>query len=239
MHADVLVFGAHPDDAEIGMGGTIAKMTDAGLSVALIDATEGEMGTRGSVEIRQKESFRSAIILKTAHRINLHLPDGHITESKDAVAKIVGTIRHFKPKIIFAPYFNDRHPDHYHLSHLVKEAFFFTGAAKFTSQYEGVKKEAYRPAKLFYYMQTYPFEPTQIVDISAHWETKMKSVRAYESQFYNPHSKEPETFIAKPDFLNYLESRSRFYGFQIGVQFAEPFYCEEKIGFDITGFVKH
>jgi bacillithiol biosynthesis deacetylase BshB1 len=147
-------------------------------------------------------------------------------------------IRRYKPKIIFAPYFNDRHPDHIDASKLVKEAMFVSGLAKVKTFDREVAQEAYRPKKLFYFMQTYSFEPTFIVDVSDYFEMKMKAVKVFETQFYNPKSKEPETFISQPDFLSFIEARAKVYGFQIGKKFGEPFYCEEKIELELSNLLK-
>ena len=238
MNLDVLVFGAHPDDAELSMGGTIAKLTSGNLKVGLIDLTRGELGTRGTAETRQKEAFQAAILLKAAVRENLQIPDGDIQNNKENFLKIVMSIRKYRPKIIFAPYFHDRHPDHIDTASLVKRAMFSTGLAKVRTFDKEVAQEAYRPQKLFYYMQTYTFEPTFIVDISESFELKMKAVKAYSSQFHNPKSMEPETFISRPEFINYIESRAKFYGFQIGKHYGEPFFCEEKIELDFNHMLK-
>jgi bacillithiol biosynthesis deacetylase BshB1 len=238
MNLDVLVFAAHPDDAELSMGGTIAKLTSNNLKVGMIDMTEGELGTRGTPETRQKEAFQAAIILKAAIRENLKIPDGYIKYSKENLLKVIMSIRRYKPKIIFAPYFNDRHPDHIDASRLIKRAMFSTGLAKIKTFDKEVAQEIYRPAKLFYYMQTYTFEPSFIIDISECFEAKMKAVKAYSSQFHNPKSPDPETFISRPEFIKYIESRTQFYGFQIGRQYGEPFYCEEKIELDIVNMLK-
>jgi bacillithiol biosynthesis deacetylase BshB1 len=233
MNLDVLVFGAHPDDAELSMGGTIAKLTSNNLKVGIIDLTKGELGTRGTAETRQREAFQAAIILKAAVRENLHIPDGNIQNTKENLIKIIMTIRRYKPKIIFAPYFNDRHPDHIDTSGLVKRAMFSTGLSKVKTFDKEVSQDPFRPQKLYYFMQTYTFEPSFIVDVSDEFEAKMKAVRAYETQFHNPRSTEPETFISRPGFINYIESRAHFYGFQIGKNYGEPFYSEEKIELDI------
>jgi bacillithiol biosynthesis deacetylase BshB1 len=238
MNLDVLIFAAHPDDAELSMGGTILKLTSKNFKVGIIDFTRGELGTRGSVDIRQKEAFQAAISLKVTVRENLDIPDGNIEQNKENLMKVVMSIRKFKPKILFAPYFNDRHPDHIDTSRLVKKAMFSTGLTKLKTFDKEVVQEPYRPLKLFYYMQTYTFEPSFIVDISEEFGTKMKAVKTYESQFHNPKSTEPETFISKPEFLKYVESRAQFYGFQIGKQYGEPFFCEEKIEYDFGKILK-
>jgi bacillithiol biosynthesis deacetylase BshB1 len=237
MNLDVLVFAAHPDDAELSMGGTIAKLTSQNFKVGLIDFTRGELGTRGSADLRQQEAFQAALSLKAAIRENLNIPDGNIERNRQNLIKVIMTIRKYKPKIIFAPYFNDRHPDHIDASFIVKQAMFSTGLVKIKTFDKEVSQQAFRPYKLFYYMQTYTFEPSFIVDISSCFETKMKAVNSYSSQFFNPKSTEPETFISKPGFIQYIESRAQFYGFQIGKQYGEPFYCEEKIELDLRNFL--
>ncbi len=238
MNLDVLIFGAHPDDAELSMGGTIAKLTSDNFKVGLIDLTRGELGTRGTAETRQKEAFQAAIILKAAVRENLQIPDGDVQNNKENVLRIVMSIRKYRPKIIFAPYFHDRHPDHNDTSTLIKRAMFSTGLTKVKTFDKEVSQEAFRPHKLYYYMQTYTFEPTFIVDITESFELKMKAVKAYSSQFHNPKSPEPETFISRPEFISYIESRAKFYGFQISRHYGEPFFCEEKIEMDFNSVLK-
>lgn len=238
MTLDVLVFAAHPDDAEIGMGGTIAKLSANNLKVGIVDLTKGEMGTRGSAEIRQQEAIHSAIILKIKVRDNLNLSDGNINQSRENLLALVTSIRKYKPKIVFAPFFNDRHPDHIQTARLVKDAMFFSGLQKIETSDKDIKQEPYRPGKVFYYMQTYTFEPSFIVDISDHFDEKMNSIRAFTTQFQNVQSTKPDTFISRPEFLNYIEARSTFYGFQIGKKYGEPFYSEEKVELDLIGMLK-
>lgn len=238
MNLDVLVFAAHPDDAELSMGGTIAKFSNNGFKVGIIDLTKGELGTRGSIETRREEANKASAILKVHHRENLGLRDGSVKFSEDYLKKIISCIRKYQPKIIFAPYFNDRHPDHIGASQLVKEAMFFSGLPKIVTEENDKIQIPYRPQKLFYYMQTYEFNPSFVVDISNTFETKMNAVRAYETQFHNPESAEPETFISKPIFLKYLEARAQVFGFKIGKDYGEPFFSEEEIELDIVSFIK-
>jgi N-acetylglucosamine malate deacetylase 1 len=239
MNLDVLVFAAHPDDAELAMGGTIAKLASAGCKVGIIDFTRGELGTRGTPEIRQKEAFKAAAILKISVRENLHIPDGHIERNKENLMKTILCIRRYRPKIIFAPFQNDRHPDHIDTSNLIKDAMFTSGLTKIKTSDKEVPQNPHRPSKLFYYMQTYVFEPSFIVDITDCFQSKMKAVRAYESQFHNPKVKEPDTFISRPEFINYIEARSSFYGFQIGKLYGEPFFSEEKVELDLGYMLKN
>ncbi len=236
MQLDVLVFSAHPDDAELSMGGTIGMLSNKNFKVGLIDLTKGELGTRGTAETRQREAFNAALVLKVALRENLELTDGNIQINKENIQKVVMIIRKYQPKLVFAPYKNDRHPDHMDSSNLIKRAFFYSGLAKIKTFDKEVPQKHYRPQKLFYYMQTYTFEPSFIIDISDTFDIKMKAIECYETQFHNPKSTEPETFISRPEFINYIRSRAEFYGFQIGKKYGEPFYCEEKIELDLSSF---
>lgn len=229
MNLDALVISAHPDDAELSMGGTIAKLASLNYKVGLVDLTKGELGTRGNADLRQREAFQAAILLKAALRDNLLMADGDIQINKENLLKVIMVIRKYRPGVIFAPYFNDRHPDHIAVSKLCKKAVFYSGLAKIKTFDKEQAQEPFRPAKLYYFMQTYTFEPSFIFDISETFDTKMKSIEVYSSQFHNPKSKEPETFISKPGFIEFIKARASFYGFKIGKQYGEPFYCEESI----------
>jgi len=238
MNLDLLVFAAHPDDAELSAGGTIAKFAASGLKTGIIDLTGGELGTRGTIETRREEARLASDILKTSIRENLGFKDGSIKPNDDYLQTLIVQIRKFRPKIIFAPYFNDRHPDHIGTSQLVKEAMFATGLPKVITYEKDLRQEAYRPKKLFYFMQTFEFKPAFIIDISETFEVKMKAVRAYSTQFHNPVSDEPETFISQPNFLKFIEARAKYFGFKIGRDYGEAFYCEEEIEYDIIGSLK-
>lgn len=237
MHLDALVFSAHPDDAELSMGGTIALLAKNNLKVGLIDLTKGELGTRGTAETRQREAFNAALVLKVALRENLEIQDGNIQINKENIQKVIMTIRKYRPRIIFAPYKNDRHPDHIDASNLVKRAFFYSGLTKIRTFDKEVPQQSFRPEKLFYFMQTYPFEPSFIVDISETFDTKMRAIECYETQFHNPKISEPETFISRPEFLNYIRSRAEYYGFQIHKKYGEAFFCEEKIELNLLNLL--
>jgi N-acetylglucosamine malate deacetylase 1 len=237
MKLKVLVFAAHPDDAELSIGGTIAKLISANNKVGIVDLTYGEMSSRGNPDLRLQETNLASKILEISVRENLGITDGNIEINQENLEKVVSVIRNYKPAIIFAPYFNDRHPDHIQTSKLIKDAMFVTGLIKFKTNYKGKIQTAYRPKKLFYYMQTYSFQPSFVVDISDFFEQKMKAVKAYKSQFYDLNSKEPETFISRPEFIDFLEARSRYFGFEIGKKFGEPFYCEERIEMDLENLL--
>ncbi|MBK8945129.1 MAG: bacillithiol biosynthesis deacetylase BshB1 [Ignavibacteriae bacterium] len=237
MKLDIVVFAAHPDDAELSMGGTIAKLTNVGFKIGIVDLTGGELGTRGSKLIRKIESQNADKILNITVRDNLNIKDGHIFVDKENTLKIIKAIRKYQPKIIFAPYFKDRHPDHIEASKLIKRAMFFAGLPKIKTSLNSKLQNAFRPKRIFYFMQTYEFQPSFIVDISETFETKMKAVFAYQTQFYNKKSKEPETFISTPEFINFLEARAKTFGFKIGKKYGEAFYSEELIELDLINFL--
>lgn len=240
MELDILVFASHPDDAELSMGGTIAKFVEESFKVGIVDLSKGEMGTRGSVETRKEEADKASQILGISERVNLGLPDGKLKLNDDFVKEVIIQIRRFRPKIIFAPYFNDRHPDHVGTSRIVKEAFFFSGLAKVVTEFDGKEQSPFRPNKIFYYMQYYEFTPSFINDISKTFEKKMNSMKAYSTQFFNEkdRSDEPETFISQLNFIKFIEARAKYFGFKIGKDYGEPFYTEEEIELDLTNLLK-
>lgn len=232
---DIIAFGAHPDDVELSMGGTIISLIERGFKVGVVDLTQGELSSRGNLDIRKKETEKASKILGISYRENLKMKDGSIEVKEEFIKKVVEVIRKFKPQLVFAPYFRDRHPDHENAAQLIKASVFYSGLKNFVVKNKSL--QPHRPKKTFYYMQTYPFEPTFIYDISPYFELKMEAILAFSSQFYNPKSKEPETFISRPEFLNYLKARAEFFGFQIGKQYGEPFYCEEKIEFNFNTYL--
>jgi N-acetylglucosamine malate deacetylase 1 len=238
---DFLAFAAHPDDAELSMGGTIAKMIKKNKTFGIIDLTEGELGTRGNRDTRAEEAELASKILDLTLRENIGLPDGNIFVTEENTLKIISVIRKYKPKILFAPYFNDRHPDHIEASKLVKRAMFFSGLPRIETESDGEKQNAFRPKKLFYFIQTYEFEPTFIVDVSETFDIKMKSVRAYKTQFHVEGNKNsgPSTFISNPEFVKYLEARSKSFGFKIGKEYGEPFFSEESVELDLDNYLEN
>ena len=225
---DILVFSAHPDDAELGCGGTIAKEVAQGAKVGIIDLTQGEMGTRGTPEIRAKESEDAARILGLEVRENLGLRDGHITDDIKSQELVASAIRRHRPRLIICNAPKDRHPDHGHASELVVDAAFKAGLAKW--DIPGCDATAYRPDALYHYIQFYDLQPDVIVDITGFEEVKMEAIKAHASQFYSPNSTEPETLIASKGFLDAIEHRSAEWGRAIGVQHAEGFLVERTVG---------
>lgn len=238
MKLDALFFAAHPDDVELSCGGTLLKLTRSGKKVGIIDLTEGELGTRGSKQIRRKEARNAGNVLGVHVRENLRFPDGNIVNSLQNRLKIIELIRHYTPDILFIPFDHDRHPDHGHASELVTESAFYSGLTKIMTKKNGRAQNAFRPAKNIYFMQTYTFEPSFIVDITPEFDDKMKAIRCYGSQFYKPGDKGPQTFISQKKFIDYIEARARHYGFQIGSEYGEPFFVYESIRLDVEGINK-
>jgi N-acetylglucosamine malate deacetylase 1 len=233
MKLDALFFAAHPDDVELSCGGTVIKLVKMGKKVGIVDLTKGELGTRGSAEIREREVRKANKVMGIQIRENLRLADGNIEENSENTLKIMKIIRQYAPKIVFHPYQRDRHPDHTHASNLVREAAFYSGLHKIKTEKEGKPQEPHRPQKQFSYMQSYPFEPSFVIDISEEFRKKMETIKCYSSQFYNPKSKEPSTFISGKNFLQFIEARAKSYGFQIGTNYGEPYYSDEKINLTV------
>lgn len=215
---DVMAFGAHPDDIELGCGGTLIKLTDAGRSVVLVDMTEAEMSTRGTVETRRAEAARAAAIIGAQARENLHLPDGDVPAGGEGKRRVAGVIRRYRPHMILLPYYRDRHPDHVYTSQVVYEGAFLAGLVRFDDG-----QPAYRPTRLVYYMHWHEFEPTFVVDISAQFERKMEAIAAYATQFKPDDPTWPQTRLTSAEHDWLRRARMAYYGSRIGVQYGEGF----------------
>jgi bacillithiol biosynthesis deacetylase BshB1 len=196
----------------------------------MADLTRGELGTRGNAALRAKEAKAAATILGVATRRNLEIPDGGIELNRKHLYAVISLIRELQPKILLIPHSIERHPDHVHTHLLCKEAWFYAGLRKITTTLKGKTQAPFRPMNYFEYQQWYHFEPTFIVDISETFEIKMNAVRAHASQLHNPKSREPETRLSRPDFLDRIESDAKFYGHRIGVKYGEPFFSYAPIG---------
>jgi len=229
---DILVLAAHPDDAELGCGGTIIKHIGAGKKVGVVDFTRGELGTRGTEQTRDKEAAGAAKILGLSARENLNLPDGFFVNSKEHQMAVVKAIRKYQPEIILANARYDRHPDHGRGGDLAYEAAFLSGLVKVETDLDGVKQSPWRPKAMYHYIQSEFITPEIIVDISGTWDKKMEAVKAYKTQFYDPNSKEPETYISKPGFQKLLEARAIEFGHTIGVTHGEGFTTRRWVGVD-------
>jgi bacillithiol biosynthesis deacetylase BshB1 len=227
---DILAFGAHPDDVELSCSGTLIREVRQGKRVGVVDLTMGELGTRGSAEIRMKEAALAAEIMGLSYRQNLGLSDGFFEENQDSLQKIIQQIRYCQPDIVIANAIQDRHPDHARGSNLVSRACFLAGLSKIESTFQGEKQRAWRPKVVYHYIQDRYIQPDVVVDISDVVEEKKKAILAYATQFYNPDSKEPDTPISSPDFFEYIFAKDRIFGRQIHVTFAEGFTAERAVG---------
>jgi len=218
MSIDVVAIGAHPDDIELIAGGTIAKLTARGKRVAVIDLTRGEMGTRGTPDVRAKEAEKAAGILGLVERINLDLGDGVMENTLPNRVRLIEEIRRLRPVIVMTHHWHDLHPDHIAASEMVRSIMYPLGIDKFPAT-----GEPYRPNEFLFFMGHFAFEPNIIVDVSDYFDTKMQAVHCYTSQLFNSGSREPETNISQADFLQVIEARARHYGSLILKRFGEPF----------------
>lgn len=232
MKLDILVLAAHPDDAEISCGGTIAKHVSLGHKVGVVDLTKGELGTRGTPLIREQEATASSKILGLSIRENLDLGDGFFKNAEDEKLKVVAAIRKYKPEIILTNAIHDRHPDHGRAADLVYESCFLAGLTKVETVSEAKPQVAWRPKSVYHFIQSQYIQPDFVVDVSDFWEKKLESLRAYKSQFYDPQSKEPETFISNQGFMKLIEARGHEMGYAIGVKYGEGFTVRNLIGVD-------
>lgn len=220
---DILAIGAHPDDVELSCSGTILREIGNGKKVAILDLTKGELGTRGDAETRMREASVAAGILGIETRINLGFKDGFFAEDEHHIKEVVKIIRLLKPRLILCNATEDRHPDHGRAASLIRKSCFYAGLVKFTTEHEGKQQEVHRPDAVYNYIQFKYIRPDFLVDISEFYETKMKSIKAYRSQFYNPESDEPETMISSKGFLDFIEARMIEYGRILGVKYAEGY----------------
>ena len=232
MKLDILAFGAHPDDVELSASGTILKHIAQGKSVGIVDLTQGEMGSRGTIETRYEEAKNAAEILGVSYRHNLKMEDGFLSNTKENLLKIVEQIRLLKPEVVLANAIDDRHPDHAKGSKLVSEACFLAGLVKVETTYNGIKQEAYRTKSVYHYIQDRYIIPDFVVDVTEFHATKMQSVLAYKTQFFNPEQEGPQTPISGQDFLDFLSSRMAEFGRPIGVKYAEGFTVERLPGIE-------
>lgn len=215
---DVVAFGAHADDVELSCGGTLARCVAQGQSVGIVDLTHAEMGTRGTPDTRWAESQEAQKRLGASFRERLDFGDGALRTGREEELEVIRVLRKYRPQIVLAPFPDDRHPDHSRAGQLVTEASFYSGLAKLDTD-----QQPHRPQAVLYYQLNYPAPPSLVVDITPYMEAKMNAVRAYESQFWNPDSTEPMTFISRKSFLDIIEGRARHFGSMIGAEFGEAF----------------
>ena len=226
MKLDILALAAHPDDVELSCSGTLLKAIADGKKAGIIDFTRGELGTRGTPEIRDAEAAESARIMGLSARENLGFRDGYFANDEAHQLALIKMIRKYQPDIILANAFDDRHPDHGRGSQLAKDACFKAGLKMIETELDGEKQKKWRPRAVYHYIQSIPREPDFVVDVTDVWEKRMETIRAFKSQFFDPLSKEDSTYISSPMFLRMIEARAIEYGHLIGTKYGEGFQVE-------------
>lgn len=240
MKLDILAFGVHPDDVELGCAGTIMAAIDQGKKVGIVDLTRGELGTRGTPTTRTQEAAAAAKIMGVDVRENLDMADGFFINDEAHQRKIIALIRKYQPDVILANAPEDRHPDHGRSAKLVSDAAFLSGLRKIETIHEGVTQNAWRPAYTFHYIQDRFIQPSFVIDITAYMERKMEAVLAYGTQFTSADTLEPQTYISSPQFLETVKARALMLGKRIGVGYAEGYITEKIIGFsNFDAIIKH
>jgi bacillithiol biosynthesis deacetylase BshB1 len=235
----ILAIGAHPDDVELGCGATLARLVTEGHTVFIIDLTRGELGTRGSAEIRQHEAIRAAEILEIKNRYNLAFRDGFFVNDEVHQRILISYIRHLQPDMVIGNAPVDRHPDHGRACSLIRDAVFFSGLNKIETKWEKKVQPVWRPTSLFHYIQGILIKPDIVVDVSEYWEKKMQAIMAYKTQFYSSEDVgEPSTYISSPEFFESITARGREMGINQGFRYAEGFISSRVIGVrDLTQLV--
>ena len=226
MKLHILAIAAHPDDIELSCAGTLIKHARAGQATGIVDLTHGELGTRGSAATRDVEAAAAAKVMGVSVRANAGMADGFFQNNEENQRKLIKYIRHYRPEIVIANALNDRHPDHGRGGKLIADACFYSGLKKIETEWDGKKQDAWRPKRVYHMQQDRHYEPTFIVDISDAFEQKMEAIRCYKSQFHDPASGEPVTYIATEGFLNNIIYRESLFGKRIGAQYGEGFYTE-------------
>ncbi len=238
MKLDILAFGAHPDDVELGCSATIAKEISLGKKVGIVDLTRGELGTRGSADLRDVEAAKAAEILGVQVRENLGFADGFFVNDKEHQLEIIKMIRKYKPEIVLCNAIDDRHIDHPKGSKVVSDACFLSGLVKIETELDGEKQEKWRPKFVYHYIQWKNIEPDFVVDVTGFMDKKIDAVMAYSSQFFDPSSKEPETPITSKNFTESVEYRAKDLGRLIGVDYAEGFTTERCVAVESLSKLK-
>ncbi len=230
MNLDILAFAAHPDDIELAASGTLMKHIALGKKVGIIDLTQGELGSRGTIQTRYEEAAEASRIMGISHRENLKMADGFFEINEANKRLIIEQIRRFRPAIVLANAIEDRHPDHGRASQLVSEACFLSGLRKVETTFEGESQMAFRPSFVYHYIQDHYIKPDFVVDVTEFAERKMEAILAYKTQFYNPNSNEPETPISGQEFLDFVKARMAQFGRSLQVPYAEGFTVERTLG---------
>lgn len=228
---DVLALAAHPDDVELNAGGTLCLLSRQGHRVGIVDMTKGELGSRGSPEGRMQEAEAAGRVLGLTVRENLAIPDGNIANTPDNRLKVIRVLRRYRPHIVLTHPLECRHPDHTRAARLTLEACYYSGLRKIeVTETDGTPRDPWRPHHILHYSEVLPFVPSFVVDVTETWDTRMRAMQEFRSQFFNPgyrpKQNEPDTFVSNPDFFAWIEARARAYGYPIGATYGEPFqYC--------------
>lgn len=230
MQLDILAISVHPDDVELACCGTVLRHVALGQKVGILDLTCGELGTRGSAELRLQEAAAASKMMGTLVRGNLKFADGFFEYNKANLLDIIEILRLFRPKIVLANSLQDRHPDHGRAAKLVADACFYSGLVKIETSWEGQPQTPWRPQAVYHYIQDYNLEPDFVVDISEYMDKKMEVILAYKSQFFDPNSTEPKTPISGKDFLEFIRAKARTYGRTAGFEYAEGFNVNRTLG---------
>jgi bacillithiol biosynthesis deacetylase BshB1 len=232
MKLDVLAIAAHPDDVELGCSGTLCKLVAQGRKVGILDLTRGELGSRGTAETRRTEAAEAAAIMGVSVRENLGLPDGFFGNTEAEQRAVITVLRRFQPAIVLGNAPDDRHPDHGRGAKLVRDACFLSGLRRIETAYNGAAQQHWRPAKVLHYIQDRYLPPALVVDISPYWDQKLKAIQSFKTQFFDAASKEPETYISRSNFLDFIRSRAREMGHKIGAEYGEGFISVEPLKID-------
>ena len=230
MKVDILAFAAHPDDIELSASGTLMQQIALGKTVAIVDLTQGELGSRGTIETRYSEAAEASTIMGISARNNLKLADGFFEQNEQSLRLIIEQVRYFQPEIVLANAVEDRHPDHAKAAKLVSEACFLAGLRKIETSYNGAIQAAHRPKVVYHYIQDHFIKPDFVVDVSPFVERKIEAIKAYKTQFFDPNSLEPATPISGEEFFDFIKGRMLQFGRSIGVKYAEGFTIERPIG---------
>lgn len=232
MKVDILAIGAHPDDIEISCSGTLLHHISLGHKVGLLDLTAGELGSRGSAEIRLQEAHAASQLMGASFRANLGFADGFFEHNQSNILEIVQMIRLTQPRIVLANSIHDRHPDHGRAAKLIADACFYAGLRRIETEWEGQAQKAWRPEVVYHYIQDYNLKPDFVFDISPYMDKKMELIQAFKSQFYDPNSTEPKTPISSAEFLEFVRAKNATYGRPAGFHYAEAFTVNRSIGVD-------
>ncbi|HYJ65995.1 MAG TPA: bacillithiol biosynthesis deacetylase BshB1 [Parafilimonas sp.] len=230
MKTDILAFGVHPDDVELGCSGTLIASIKQGKKVAVVDLTRGELGTRGTAETRKAEAANAAKVMGVQARENLNMADGFFQNDEENIKKVITVIRKYQPEIVLCNAPEDRHPDHGRSSKLVSDAAFFSGLRKIQTTLNNETQKEWRPHYVFHYIQDRYLKPDFLFDISDYYEQKIKAVLSYTTQFNATDDSEPQTYISTPDFIDVIKARALMFGKRIGVKYAEGYLTTKMIG---------